>query len=234
VVALSQPDNTAQGENKSNEFSDSLITILKPTSAAAEAYRRLRTSLLYALDDEQKVILVTSPGSAPGKSSVCANLGVVLAQAEKNTLIADCDFRGPEMHEMFGLSGSRGIVDALGEKGRLDGLYRQPLSELDLKVLTAGVRPSNPAELLSSPRVSEFFTNVRAEFDFVLVDAPPTGLVSDPLILAAQADGVLLTVDAMKTGKHELRRSIRDLNVAGANVLGTVVIGAGASKNAYF
>jgi capsular exopolysaccharide synthesis family protein len=156
-----------------------------------------------------------------------------LAQAEKNTLIADCDFRSPAMHEMFGLDGGQGMVDALTGKHRLESLYHQPLPDLNLKVLTAGVRPSNPAELLSLPRVSEFFASVRGEFDYVLVDSPPTGLISDPLILATQADGVLLTLDARKTSKHDLQRTMRDLDVVGANVLGTVVNNAQASKNGY-
>lgn len=234
MVALSQPENKAQEVMKSHDFSESLITVLEPTGIASEAYRTLRTSLLYTLGDTSRLIVVTSPGSVAGKSTVCANLGVVLAQAEKNTLIADCDFRSPAMNEMFGLDGSRGMVDALREKDGLEGLYRQPLPDLDLKVLTAGIRPSNPAELLSVPRISEFFASVRGEFDYVLVDSPPVGLISDPLILATQADGVLLALDARKTSKHALQRAIRDLEAVGANVLGTIVDNAQASRNGYF
>lgn len=233
MVALSQPENRAQTETEGSPFSECLITVLEPTSAASEAYRTLRTSFLYALGDSSRVIAVTSPGSAEGKSTVCANLGVVLAQEEKNTLIADCDFRAPAMHEMFGLDGSQGVVDALAGKHRLEDLYRQPLPGLDLKVLTAGVRPANPAEILSSPRISKFFAKVREEFDYVLVDSPPTGLIADPLILATQSDGVLLILDAKKTSKHELQRVMRDLEVVGAKVLGTVLNNADASKNGY-
>ena len=233
MVAMSQPENRAQNVKKSNDFSGSLITVLEPTGTASEAYRTLRTSLLYTLGDTSRLIVVTSSGLVAGKSTVCANLGVVLAQAGMSILIADCDLRVPTMHEMFGLDGSRGIVDALGQKQELEGLYHQPLPDLDLKVLTAGVRPTDPAELLSVPRISAFFAGVREEFDYVLVNAPPTGLISDPLILANQADGVLLTLDARKTSKHALQRSVHDLNAVGANLLGTIVDNAQASRNGY-
>src|SRR3712207_305780 len=109
-------ETLTQREAKSANLSECLVTVLDPTSAASEAYRTLRTSLLYAQVEATpaKVIVVTSPDySAKGKSTVCANLGVVLAQAGKNTLIVDCDFRRPVLHEIFGLRITRGVADIL-------------------------------------------------------------------------------------------------------------------------
>ena len=104
-MAGSQPQERPQREmEKMMAISGRLVTVLDPTSAASEAYRALRTSLLFAqVDTPPRLIVVTSPGSAEGKSTVCANLGVVLAQAGKSILIIDCDFRRPVMHEIFGL-----------------------------------------------------------------------------------------------------------------------------------
>jgi len=218
-----------QREAKSDDLSGYLVTVLDPTSAASEAYRTLRTSLLYALVDDTpaKVIVVTSPDySAKGKSTVCANLGVVLAQAGKNTLIVDCDFRRPVLHEIFGLHSPQGIVDILAGEHDPQEIYQEPLPDSCLKVLTAGTPPPNPAELLGSRRFSEFLASVREEFDYVLIDSPPTGPVSDPAILATQGDGVLLTLDAKKTRKGDVRRSVRSLTAVGANVLGTVMSNA--------
>ena len=98
--------STAGGENR--EFSSNLVALTEPSSPAAETYRTLRTNLLYGfIDDAPRTIVLTSPGPGQGKSTTCANLGIVLAQAGKNTLIADCDMRRPAMHKMFGLQTRR-------------------------------------------------------------------------------------------------------------------------------
>jgi capsular exopolysaccharide synthesis family protein len=217
------------------DLSGCLITVLDPTDAASEAYRKLRTNLLYALvDAPPKVIMVTSPGSAEGKSTICANLGVVLAQAGKNTLIMDCDLRRPMMHEIFGLSSAGGLVEALMGDLTLQEACREPLEDPNLKVLTVGAIPPNPAEFLESRRFSAFLATIQAEFDYVLVDSSPTGLVSDPLILAARVDGVLLTLDAHKTRRGDVRRAMRSLTTVGAEVLGTVMNREIGSKNDYY
>lgn len=202
--------------------SGQLITITEPASDASEAYRTLRTGLLYVrVDTPPKVILVTSPGSTEGKSTVCANLGVVMAQADKRTLIVDCDLRRPTIHHIFGVLGCPGIVEVLGEERNLEEVWCEPMP--NLKVVPGGIVPPNPAELLGSRRFLEFLGGVRNEFDHVLLDSPPAGKVSDAAVLAAEADGVVLTVDAGKTRKVELRRTVRGLEATGATVLGTVM-----------
>lgn len=230
-----QSGKEIQKATDERDLSGYLITALDPTNAASEAYRRLRTNLLYALvDAPPKVIMVTSPGSAEGKSTVCANLGVVLAQAGKNTLIMDCDLHRPMMHEIFALPGIEGLVNVLvGELGLQDA-YQEPLPDSELKVLTAGALPPNPAELLDSRRFSELLATVRAEFDYVLVDSSPTSMVSDPIILATQVDGVLLTLDARHTRRGEVRRAMRGLTTVGADVLGTVMNNVIGGKHDYY
>jgi capsular exopolysaccharide synthesis family protein len=231
----SLPEKGVQKATDGRDLSESLITAWDPTDAASEAYRRLRTNLLYAfVDAPPNVIMVTSPGSAEGKSTVCANLGVVLAQVGKNTLIVDCDLRRPTMREIFGLPGNNGLVNVLVGERALQDVYQEPLPDVELKVLTAGVLPPNPAELLDSRRFSELLATVRAEFDYVLVDSSPVGMVSDPIILATQVDGVLLTLDAHKTRRGDVRRAMRGLRTVGANVLGTVMNRVIGSKSYYY
>lgn len=230
-----QPGNEVQKAAGGRDFSGCLISVLDPADAASEAYRRLRTNLIYALVDvPPKVIMVTSPGAAEGKSTVCANLGVLLAQAGKNTLIMDCDLRRPMMHEIFALPDSQGLVNVLVGELDLQDAYQKPLPEAELKVLTAGALPPKPAELLDSQRFSDLLATVRAEFDYVLVDSSPTGMVSDPIILSTQADGVLLTLDARKTRKGDVRRAMRGLTTVGAEVLGTVMNRVIGTKNDYY
>jgi capsular exopolysaccharide synthesis family protein len=220
-------------EAETDELARRLVTALDPTSAAAEAYRTLRTNLLYGafLDEPAKVIVLTSPGPGEGKSTTCANLGMVLAQAGKNTLILDCDFRKPVIHRLFGFRNVRGVVDALAGERKLQDNWKEPIE--GLKVVTVGPIPPNPTELLGTRRFSELLASLREEFDYVLIDAPPVGMVSDPAILATQGDGVLLVSDAQNTRKGSVRQAMRSLGAVGANVLGTVMNNVKASEGGY-
>ena len=220
-------------EDDTTDLSWRLVTLLDPASVAAEDYRSLRANLLYALvDDPPKVIVLTSPGPREGKSTTCANLGVVLAQADKRTLILDCDLRKPVMHRIFELRNLRGVVNVLAGQRTLQEVWQEPLS--GLKVVTVGPVPPNPTELLSSRRFAELLASVREDFDYVLIDAPPVELVSDPAILATQGDGVLLVLNAQDTRKGSLRDSMRSLETVGASVLGTVMNNVKRSKGNYY
>jgi len=222
-------------EAETDELAGRLATALDPTSAAAEAYRTLRTNLLYGafLDEPAKAIVLTSPGPGEGKSTTCANLGVVLAQAGKNTLILDCDFRKPVIHRLFGFRNVRGVVDALVGERKLQENWKEPME--GLKVVPVGPIPPNPTELLGTRRFSELLASLREEFDYVLIDAPPVGMVSDPAILATQGDGVLLVSDAQHTRKGSVRQAMRSLEAVGAPVLGTVMNNVEVPKgNTYY
>jgi capsular exopolysaccharide synthesis family protein len=182
----------------------------------------LRTNLFFSqVDSPPKVILVTSPGPREGKSITCANLGVTLTQADKQVLIVDCDLRKPTMHKLFELPNSRGVSDVLAGDRDVREIWGEPL--MNLKVLTAGPTPPNPVELLGSRRFAEFLGQIRQEFDYVLIDSPPLGLVSDAVILSSEGDGVLLVLDASNTRKVSVRQAVHSLKNVGANVLATVV-----------
>jgi capsular exopolysaccharide synthesis family protein len=232
-AALRRARRGAAEADGPDELAGRLVTLLEPASPASEAYRTLRTNLLYALvDDPPKVIVLTSPGPGEGKSTTCANLGVVLTQAGKSTFIVDCDFRRPVMHKFFGLRNLRGIVDVLVGERNLQEVWKEPLE--GLKVVTVGSIPPNPAEITGSRRMSNFLTSARERFDYVLVDAPPVGPVSDPAILATQADGVLLVLDAQNTRKGAVRQAIHSLEAVGAKVLGTVMNNVEAKRGGYY
>jgi capsular exopolysaccharide synthesis family protein len=228
---ISRSDRT-QKDDASNGPSSNLITILHPSSAASEAYRTLRTNLLYShVDAPPKVILVTSSGPREGKSTVCANLSVVLAQSHKNTLVVDCDLRRPALHRLFGLRNLWGLASILlGERG-----LQEVCSEVlpGLKIATAGPIPPDPAEVLGSRRFAEFLAEARESFDHVLIDCPPVQAVSDSLILAAQVDGVLLVMDTQETRKMSFAQAIRKLEVVGAVVLGVVMSNVEVSNKRY-
>ena len=222
-----------QWAETNDDLPSRLVTVLDPTSPASEAYRTLRTSLLYALvDSPPKAVLVTSSGQGEGKSTTCANLAVVLAQAEKRTLVIDCDLRKPAMHKIFGLRNFVGVVDVLVKELDLSEVWHEPLP--GLKVVTTGSIPPNPSELVGSRRFARLLGRMREEFDYVLVDSPPIGLVSDPMVLATLADGVLLVLNSQSTRKAALRQAVRGLESVGARILGTVMNNARAEKGGYY
>lgn len=228
-LSSSSLSRKAQSER---DLSERLVTITNPDGVVAEAYRTLRTSLLYSLvDNPPKVITITSPGPQEGKSTTCANLAVVLAQAGKSVLLLECDFRKPVVHGIFELRHLRGIVDVLAGERDAQEVWHEPMQ--GLKVMTVGPVPTNPADLLGSERFARFLDQMRREFDYVLIDAPPVQTVSDPMIIAAQGDGVLLVLDAQNTRKVSVRRSVRGLESVGANVLGTIMNNAKASEVEY-
>lgn len=215
------------------DLSERLVTTLAPNSLASEAYRTLRTSLIYArVDTPPKTIVITSHGPREGKSTTCANLAVVLAQAGKSTLILDCDFRKPVVHKIFNLRNLTGIVDILVGGRSLQEVAHEPLA--GLKVATVGYPPPNPSEIASSRSFAEFIGQVRRDFEYVLIDAPPVGLVADPLVLATQGDGVLLVLDAQNTRKGAVREAMRSLEGVGARVLGTVMNNVKGGKGGYY
>jgi len=220
-------------EPATDDLSGRLITVSEPRGAASEDYRSLRTSLLYSLvDTPPKVVVVTSAGPSEGKSTTCANLGVVLAQVDKQTLIVDCDMRKPTIHKIFGLRNLRGLVNVLAGEHGLHDICQEALP--GLKAITTGPIPPNPAELLSSKRFAELLNQAREEFDYVLLDVPPVGIVSDPTIAATQAEGVLLVIDSQSTRKGSVRQAMHSLEGVGANVLGTVMNNVKASKGDYY
>jgi capsular exopolysaccharide synthesis family protein len=222
----------AWGKQRSDDLSGRLVTVLEPTKAASEAYRTLRTSLLYGMvDAPSKVIMLTSPGIAEGKSTTCANLGVVLAEVDKQTLIVDCDLRTPVMHRIFGLRNVYGVADVLAGECDLPEVWQE--APEGLKVATAGALPPNPTKLLNSARLADLVGRAREMFDYVLIDVPPVALVTDPAIVAVQSDGVLLVVEAEKTRKESVRRSVRTLREVGANLLGTVMNNVNVSMDDY-
>jgi capsular exopolysaccharide synthesis family protein len=214
-------------------LSEQLVTVFDPAGAASEAYRSLRTTLLYAVaNTPPTVTLVTSPGLMDGKSTTCANLAVVLAQAGKETLVIDGDLHRPSLHKIFGVPNVNGMVDVLSGEYDLSEMCTELLP--GLKILTAGPLPPNPAELLISGRLASLIDQARRSFDYVLVDSPPTELVSDPMIIATQADAVILVLNSEETSKVSMHRAVRDLEAVGANVVGTIVNKAPKSETSRY
>jgi non-specific protein-tyrosine kinase len=202
---------------------EKLITLADPRSPVAEAYRSLRTNLEFSsLDEPLRTMIVTSAAPEEGKSTVLANLAVVMAQAGKQVILADCDLRRPVLHELFGVSNHTGLTTALLDEATAE----LPLRETGvpgLRLLPSGPQPPNPAELLGSRRMEELIETLRNQADIVLFDAPPVIAVADAAILASKVDGVLLVINAGVTRREHAQRAKAALDRVNARLVGTVL-----------
>lgn len=207
------------------DFQEELITYVDPKSAASEAIRCLRTNIQFLnVGKRGQVFVVTSSAPKEGKTFIAANLAMVTAQSNKKTLLLDCDLRRPSLHKLFGLSGKEGISNVLASE--VLSLKEIPFSSTGIENLTllpSGPIPPNPAELLDQKTMDKVLSIVREEFEIIYIDTPPLLSVTDPIILAKRADGVILVVMADATPAKIATRSYTLLKEAGANIIGTVL-----------
>ncbi len=209
-------------------MSTSLCTVHSAKSPAAEAFRGVRTSLYFSTQGQgHKVVQITSPSMGDGKSTLAANLAVSIANSGKRVLILDADFRRPRQHRLFHVSAQRGLASLISEEAEPEDVILTT-AVANLSILPCGPRPSNPAELLTSPRFAELLALFRERFDFVIVDTPPLLAVSDPMVVAPRVDAVMVTMRLTHNGRPNAERAKEMLATIGANVLGIVVNGFGA------
>lgn len=195
-------------------------------SVFAEAFRSLRTSVLYSgPEGSLRTLLVTSPEPGDGKSTVAANLALALARSGRRVVLVDGDLRRPCLLEALQPPQPFGLSDHLvGEVGLEDVV--QPTSYPMLHFVPAGRTAPNPAELLGSDRMRQFLAQMRERFDVVVLDSPPALAVTDAAVLARQCDGVVLVVNPQTTHRDAAVRARRQLESLGAKVLGFVFNGA--------
>jgi len=204
-----------------------LITLTDPRSAAAEAYRTLRTNLMFSsVENPIHTLLVTSPANADDKSDVLANLAVTFAQAGHKTILVDSDLRQPAQHSIWGVNNDRGLTTMMLEDATL---ANPPLVETgidNLLLLPAGPLPPNPADILSSPRMEEIIGVLKPRAPYILFDSPPVLAVTDASLLGVKVDGVLLVVRAGKTRRDHTLRAQNRLESVHVRVLGAAMTNA--------
>ena len=216
-------------------MSDRLITLSDPRAPAAEAYRSLRTNLIFSnVDTHLGTLAITSPSQSEGKSVTLANLAVVLAQSEHQTLIVDADLRRPSQHEIWGVDNGEGLTSMLLDDRALQSPPVQATDVDGLAVLTSGPLPPNPADVLASQKMDDVIARLSEMAEFVLFDVPPVLAVSDAAILGRKLAGVLLVVKAGATRRDHTARARDQLERVGANLIGAVLTNAPRSSRTYY
>ncbi|HEY3414957.1 MAG TPA: polysaccharide biosynthesis tyrosine autokinase [Armatimonadota bacterium] len=192
-------------------------------SGVAEAFRMVRSNIKFmAVDKSLRTIMVTSAGKGEGKSTTAANLAIALAQDGRNVVLVDGDLRRPSVHKQFGVPNATGLTNAI-VGGLPTGEVSLDVGLENLRIVTAGPIPPNPAELLDSERFAKIVEELRAAYDIVVFDAPPVLGVADASVLGGRCDGVVLVVAAGEVEKKAARRTVQMLQQARAHILGVVL-----------
>ena len=200
-----------------------LIVNTKPKSPISESYRSIRTNIQFAnLDKNLQTIMVTSPTAGEGKTTTLSNVALAMADADHRVLIVDCDMRKPRIHKVFEISNIYGMAEILLHGGDYKKALN-PTSNENLYIITAGKIPSNPSELLYSNAMKNLIQNLKKDFEYIFIDAPPVVPVTDAAIMSNYVDGVIL-VFASGVIEIELAQKAKEsLENVNANILGVVL-----------
>ena len=210
-------------ENYHRDMNKNLITIYDPKSPISEQYRTLRTNLEFtSLGTQLQTILVTSTSTGEGKSTTASNLAVVYSQLGKRVLLIDCDMRRPTLHQIFRLDTRQGLSNVLAKRSSIEAAVQTTQLE-HLFVISAGVVPPNPSELLAAPSFLELLEDVKSRFDIVILDAPPVMQVADSRILAPLVDGSILVLSCETSERDEVIKAKDQLQMTGTKILGLVL-----------
>ncbi len=203
--------------------------------AATEAYKLLRTNLVFSFSDEGegRVIGITSSIQNEGKSVTACNTAYALAEMGKKVLLLEADLRKPTIAAKLGLARSLGLTNALVSSVDLEDIIQ--CSDLidSMDVITSGDIPPNPSELLSSNRMAQVMAQLKKKYDYIVVDLPPVTVVSDALAISKNLDGVVIVVRGGVSEKKILSEAMRQLKMVNVRILGFVFQGNDREQKAY-
>ncbi|MFF0817870.1 polysaccharide biosynthesis tyrosine autokinase [Rhodococcus sp. NPDC003318] len=199
------------------------ISFADTNSGSAEAYRELRTNLQFLeVDNPPRVIVVTSSLPAEGKTTTAINIALVLAEAGRSVCLVEGDLRKPRVSKYLNILGSVGLSSVLAGQAHLDDVLQESQFP-GLTVLASGPIPPNPSELLGTATAQNVLNDLRARFDYVIIDASPLLPVTDATVLTAMSDGALVIARHGQTKREQLTRAVGNLHAVGATILGTVI-----------
>ncbi|HSK70215.1 MAG TPA: polysaccharide biosynthesis tyrosine autokinase, partial [Pyrinomonadaceae bacterium] len=231
---LNKGNRRTLGAKNGGSGSMALIALEDTRSAMAEAYRHLRTSLLFSSAGKPpQTMLVTSSQPAEGKTTTAINTAITLAQAGADVVIIDCDLRRPRLHNHFSMENMNGLTNYLSGDRNTENLLKPYPHLPKLKVITSGPIPPNPAELLSSNEMKNLLQFLKGNFKHVIIDSPPAISFTDAAILSTLVDGVVIVAMMNKSSINLMRRFKQRMTNIGARIYGVVLNGIKPSSVEY-
>ena len=219
------PKKTGNGASRPprRKAIEELVTVTDMRSASAEAYRTLRTNLIFSQAVQTlRTVLVTSASPGEGKTTTAANLAVSFAHHGMRVLLVDCDLRRGRLHKIFQVPREPGMTELVIGQEEAEGVIRQT-DITGLYVIPSGNLPPNPSELLGGERMRKTLASLSEAFDLIVIDTPPLLAASDGAILATLSDGVVLVLRAGATEGEAAQQAIQQLSSVGARVVGAVL-----------
>lgn len=226
-------NNKDKQEKNATKYNRRLLLNKNSNFVVKESYKTLRTNIRFLLRDHKcKRISITSGEAGEGKSITLLNLAISLAEDGQKVLLIDADMRRPAVGRLLVEKASPGLSEVLGKVADWDEAIRKDVYD-NLDILFSGEIPPNPSELLGSEMMQNLIETMSERYDYILVDTPPVGVVSDASIATSMLDGVLLLVRQNKARKETVRRAVDSLAKAGIKPLGYVLNGVNLSDDKY-
>ena len=201
--------------------------------AIVEGYKIARTNLVFSLTAQNSnCVAVTSWSKGEGKSTATVNLAISFAKMGKRVLLIDTDLRRPNLHNLLKLKNDTGVSDIIGQFGDFQSaVHHNAVTNLD--VLTSGAIPPNPSELLASPVFADILKKAKEEYDYVIMDTPPLGVVTDTLLLKDYVGGYVMVVRERITSHGDIERALQSVKLADTKVLGFLKVGCEMRSRGY-
>jgi capsular exopolysaccharide synthesis family protein len=211
-----------------------LITDKDINFSFAEAFRVFAVNLRFTFAQKfSRKVIITGFNENMGKTMISTNLAIAMAQSGFRVLLIDCDLRKPCVHKLFKDGNTIGLTHILCDDVKVDDAIKK--SQVDnLWYLTAGVKSPNPIKLLLSPEMSELLNNLGREYDWIILDTPPVGVVSDALILSNNCDGVILAAEEGVSDYRQIAKAIEEIKYVNGNLLGVVLNRAKNNRRRYY
>ena len=202
----------------------------KSKFAIVESYKAARTNIMFALSaDDNKVFAVTSYSKGEGKSTVSSNLAISFSKMEKKVLLIDSDLRRPNVHNIFKVENASGLSNVIGKMVSFEEVvHREVLPNLD--ILPSGTIPPNPSELLCSARFIDLVNKLKEDYDYIIFDTPPVGVVADALLLKDLVAGFVVVLRERSTTHGDVQNLLESAKLADCKLLGFIKVGCVSSK----
>jgi polysaccharide biosynthesis transport protein len=221
-----------RNETRAKVRAPEIIVHHRPNSTISEAFRSLRTGVLFSsLDKPHSTILITSFIPKEGKTFIAANLALITAYAGESVLLIDADMRKPQIHRIFGIGNRSGLSNIIVGA---EPVIQQKVLHDQLDVITSGPIPPNPAELLGSQKMAEFIAEMRGKYDKIFIDSPPISSVTDAVVLSKHMDGVLFVVHGGITTRETAMHGSLLMKDVNAKVIGSVLNNIDVSRESYY
>lgn len=224
-----------RAKNKKIKYVDKSRNVINNNSkfAIVEGYKIARTNLVFSLSAaENNIAVVTSWSKGEGKSTATSNLSISFSKMGKKVLLIDCDLRRPNVHNLLKLDNSIGLSEVVGKfKTFKEAVHTDVLPCLD--VLTSGSIPPNPSELLASTSFDALINTIRNDYDYIIIDSPPIGVVTDTLLLKDYIGGYVVVVREKVTTHGDVEKIIQSIRLAGSKVLGFLKVGCTGHEKKY-